>query len=136
MAAGVLGVLGTLALVDGPVTGWQLAPALIVCGAGMGLLLAPFFDIVLAGVALPLVGSASGVLNAVQQLGAAVGVASLGTVFFQVAVGGDLEAGFRVVLWVVAATVVAAGALTVLLPRHARSDEPETDPVLAAQPPL
>ena len=42
----------------------------------------PFFDITLAGVTLPLVGSASGVLNANQQLGGTVGVAVLGTVFF------------------------------------------------------
>jgi hypothetical protein len=44
---------------------------------------------------------------------------------------GGLEAGFRVVLRGVAATVLATGALTVLLPRRARSDDSE--PVLAAQ---
>ena len=36
----------------------------------------------LAGVAMDEVGSASGVLNAVQQLANALGVAVLGTVFF------------------------------------------------------
>jgi hypothetical protein len=40
------------------------------------------FDFVLAGVADHEVGSASGVLNAVQQLGAALGIAVLATIFF------------------------------------------------------
>ncbi|GEL17732.1 MFS transporter [Pseudonocardia asaccharolytica] len=123
MAVGMVGVIATLDLADGPVTGWQLAPALVVCGLGMGLLIAPFFDIVLAGVTLPMVGSASGVLNANQQLGASAGVAVLGTVFFQVAASGDFTGGMRAVLWSAAGAVLAAGALAVLLPRRAR---PET----------
>ncbi|WP_345378351.1 MFS transporter [Pseudonocardia yuanmonensis] len=122
MTAGVLGLLPALG--SNPVTGWSLAPALVVCGAGMGVLLAPFFDIVLAGVDGPLVGSASGVLNAVQQLGAAVGVATVGTVWFQVTAGAGMTAGFRVVLVVVAVTTVVAGALTVLLPRRAGTAGP------------
>jgi EmrB/QacA subfamily drug resistance transporter len=117
MALGVLGTVLTLAFP--PVTGWSLAPALTVCGLGMGVLLAPLFDIVLAGVDGPLVGSASGVLNAAQQLGAAAGVAVLGTVFFQVTATAGMTGGFRTVLWVVAGTVGVAGVLTVLLPRRA-----------------
>jgi hypothetical protein len=46
------------------------------------MLLAPLFDFVLAGVADDEVGSASGVLNAVQQLSGAIGIAAIGTVFF------------------------------------------------------
>jgi hypothetical protein len=45
VALGLGGLLLTLALAAGPVTGWQLAPALLVCGLGSGLLVAPFFDI-------------------------------------------------------------------------------------------
>jgi hypothetical protein len=44
--------------------------------------MAPFFDIVLAGVEQHETGSASGTLTAVQQLGGALGIAVLGTVFF------------------------------------------------------
>jgi EmrB/QacA subfamily drug resistance transporter len=113
MALGVVGVVVTVSVTTP--TGWSLAPALVVCGIGMGILLAPLFDVVLSGVDGPLVGSASGVLNAVQQLGASVGVAVLGTVFFQIGIG---DAGFRTVLWITAATVVLAGVLTVLLPRR------------------
>jgi hypothetical protein len=69
------------------VTPWQLAPALAVTGIGMGLLMAPFFDIVLAGVEPQETGSASGALTAVQQLGGALGIAALGTVFFAVLAG-------------------------------------------------
>jgi hypothetical protein len=42
----------------------------------------PLFDIVLAGVADHEVGSAAGVLQAMQQLGMSLGVAVIGTVFF------------------------------------------------------
>ena len=50
----------------------------------MGLLMAPFFDIILAGVEEHEIGSASGTLNAVQQFGSALGIAILGHVFFHV----------------------------------------------------
>jgi hypothetical protein len=49
---------------------------------GLGLLLPPLFDFIFAGVADHEVGSASGVLNAIQQLGASLGIAVLATVFF------------------------------------------------------
>ncbi|PPK66405.1 MFS transporter [Actinokineospora auranticolor] len=123
MAAGLVVVIATVAWSAEPVTGWDLAPGLAVCGIGMGLLLAPFFDIVLAGVTQPMVGSASGVLNAVQQLGAATGVAVLGTVFFQYFEGGRHNDALLVVLWVSAGLVVATAALAFLLPRWARPED-------------
>ncbi|TML04743.1 MAG: MFS transporter [Actinobacteria bacterium] len=42
----------------------------------------PLFDFILAGVGGDEVGSASGVLNAIQQFGGALGIAVLATVFF------------------------------------------------------
>jgi hypothetical protein len=48
----------------------------------MGLVVAPLFSVILAGVEDHEAGTASGVLNAVQQLDAAVGVAVVGTVLF------------------------------------------------------
>ena len=48
----------------------------------MGLAMAPFFNIVLAGVDDEETGSASGALTSVQQLGGAFGIAVLGTIFF------------------------------------------------------
>jgi EmrB/QacA subfamily drug resistance transporter len=82
MAAGVVCVVITLHVAGTGVTPWQLTPALIVTGLGMGLLMAPFFDIVLAGVEKHETGSASGTLTAIQQLGSTLGVAVLGTLFF------------------------------------------------------
>lgn len=60
---------------------WRFVPGVLIVGLGMGLMIAPLFDFILAGVDDHEVGSASGVLNAVQQLGSAVGVAVLGTLF-------------------------------------------------------
>ncbi|MEU6556996.1 MFS transporter [Streptomyces sp. NPDC046915] len=88
MAVGVFGVWLTLDMVGGGVGPWQLLPALLVTGIGMGLLMAPFFDIVLASVEQHETGSASGTMTAIQQLGGAFGVALLGTVFFGLLGGG------------------------------------------------
>jgi EmrB/QacA subfamily drug resistance transporter len=88
MAVGVFGVWLTLDVVGGGVGPWQLLPSLLVTGIGMGLLMAPFFDIVLASVEQHETGSASGTMTAVQQLGGAFGVAILGTVFFGLLGGG------------------------------------------------
>ncbi len=68
---------------------WQLIPALLLMGIGLGLVLAPFFDIVLAGVEPHESGSASGTLTAMQQFGSALGIAVLGTIFFGV-LGGQI----------------------------------------------
>lgn len=61
---------------------WQLIPGLIVTGIGMGFVFGSLFGIVLNGVDPTNAGSASGTLNAVQQLGGAIGIALVGVVFF------------------------------------------------------
>ncbi|MYW17077.1 MFS transporter [Streptomyces sp. SID2955] len=88
MAAGVFGIWLTLDIAGEGVGPWQLVPALLVTGIGMGLLMAPFFEIVLASVEQHETGSASGTMTAMQQLGGAFGVAILGTVFFGLLGGG------------------------------------------------
>ncbi|MFG2020416.1 MFS transporter [Actinomadura geliboluensis] len=82
MAGGIAATYATLQVAGIDVTPWQLVPALTVTGLGMGMLMAPFFDTVLAGVEPEETGSAGGTLTAVQQLGSALGAAVLGTVFF------------------------------------------------------
>ncbi|MGA5129869.1 MFS transporter [Streptomyces olivoreticuli] len=79
----------TLQLVGARVTVWHGAPALVVIGLGMGLVMGPFFHTVLAAVEPHETGSAAGTLTAVQQLGSALGVAVLGTVFSSV-LGGQV----------------------------------------------
>lgn len=61
---------------------WQLIPGLLVMGVGMGFVFGSLFGIVLNGVDASHAGSASGTLNAVQQLGGAVGIALVGVIFF------------------------------------------------------
>lgn len=125
-AVGIGGVMLTIGATGSSMSAWAPAPALLVCGLGIGMLLTPLFDIVLAGVELRMVGSASGVLNANQQLGAAAGVAVLGTVFFASFDAGDALTGVQIVLGATAGLLLLAGALTVLLPRFAREqDDPQ-----------
>jgi hypothetical protein len=82
MMVGLVGVWYTIHHYGATASGWATAPAVLVAGLGMGLVLAPLFNVILSGVEDHEVGSASGVLNAVQQLGSAIGVAVVGTLFF------------------------------------------------------
>jgi EmrB/QacA subfamily drug resistance transporter len=66
----------------GDVSTWTLVPGEFLAGLGMGIALPPLFDFILAGVESHEVGSASGVLNAIQQFGGALGIAALATIFF------------------------------------------------------
>lgn len=61
---------------------WEILPGLLTTGVGMGLVMSPIFAIVLTDVDTKHAGSASGVLNAVQQLGGAIGIALIGVIFF------------------------------------------------------
>lgn len=58
-----------------------LAP-MALCGLGLGLLVVPPVDVALATVDVREAGSASGTYGMAQQLGAALGVAVVGVVFF------------------------------------------------------
>jgi hypothetical protein len=81
-ALGMLGIIGTLQAAGPDITSLQLAPALLVSGLGMGYVIAPLVNIVLGGIRQGDVGSASGVVTTMQQLGGAVGVAVIGVIFF------------------------------------------------------
>lgn len=61
---------------------WTFTPGLLVIGVGMALIMSPMFSVTLTGVDPKHAGSASGLLNAVQQLGGALGTALIGVVFF------------------------------------------------------
>jgi EmrB/QacA subfamily drug resistance transporter len=61
---------------------WQLIPSQLVTGIGMGFVFASLFAVVLNGVDVKHAGSASGLLNAVQQVGGAIGIALIGVIFF------------------------------------------------------
>jgi EmrB/QacA subfamily drug resistance transporter len=112
-AAGHVGAHGSVA--------W-LAGALVVDGAGMGLVMGPIITMIVTNVAPKHAGAASGVLSSVQQVGIALGVALIGVVFF-----GALDAGHAVVdafrqsvLWLAAGSVVVA-VLIQALPGRGRT---------------
>jgi EmrB/QacA subfamily drug resistance transporter len=64
------------------IDGWGLAPPLLIAGIGLGLGFSALFQSVLSGIPAREAGSASGALQAVQQVGGAVGVALAGELFF------------------------------------------------------
>jgi EmrB/QacA subfamily drug resistance transporter len=63
-------------------TSVQMALPLLITGIGMGLVVAPIFDLILTDVPTRDAGSASGLLNTSQQLGQAFGIALTALVFF------------------------------------------------------
>ncbi|SDR71584.1 drug resistance transporter, EmrB/QacA subfamily [Nocardioides scoriae] len=111
----------------------RLAPGLFVFGLGMGMIFVPLFSIIMGEVDDREVGSASGLLESVQQLGASLGVAVLGTLFFgrlgleevgpvaAVRAGRHLEA-LEVTLLATLGVLGLAWCLGWLLPRRARAD--------------
>ena len=98
-----------------------LAPALVLDGAGLGLVMGPIIAMVLAGVAPRHAGAASGVLASAQQLGNALGVAVVGVVYFGALDGGHAVAdAFRTSLLWLAAGSVAVALLVQTIPRGRR----------------
>jgi EmrB/QacA subfamily drug resistance transporter len=61
---------------------WQFIPGLLLVGTGMGLIMGLMFSVTLQDVNPKDAGSASGTLNAVSQLGGAIGIAIIGVIFF------------------------------------------------------
>ncbi|GAA2309686.1 hypothetical protein GCM10010149_69820 [Nonomuraea roseoviolacea subsp. roseoviolacea] len=124
MAAGAAVFAVTVHLTGLDVSPWQLAPGLAIAGIGMGMIMAPFFDIVLAGVDNHESGSASGTLTAVQQLGAALGTAVLGTFFFHLLKARwSFGAAMQATVWVEVGLLGLTLALSFLLPKRARPEQ-------------
>jgi EmrB/QacA subfamily drug resistance transporter len=82
LIAGILGIILTLHLRGISVSSYDLIPSFFVAGLGLGTVLAPLLNVILAGVPGRDAGSASGVLSTFQQLGGAIGLAVVGVVFF------------------------------------------------------
>jgi EmrB/QacA subfamily drug resistance transporter len=101
---------------------WDLVPPLLVVGIGSGIVFAPLFDIILASIDDRAAGSASGVLTAMQQFGGAIGVAVIGTIFFQLLPSAGFLDAAKTSTLVATGLFVVSLALTWLLPRRARAD--------------
>ena len=73
-------VLKDVAAAD--LTAWVLLPGLTIAGAGNGIFLAPNVQFIVATVDNSEAGAASGVVQTMQRLGAAIGVAVIGSILF------------------------------------------------------
>jgi MFS family permease len=131
MLAGLLGAVAAYGLARPHGYPWPLLGALAAAGLGNGLFTVPFFTTALAGVRPHETGSAAGLLNAVQQFGATLGTAVLGSTFLDGMHGGGDPVSHsvhaaRLAFW-------AAAALLVLTAATATAMTATRDP--AARPP-
>jgi hypothetical protein len=133
MAVGITGFWASLGASDGTPGYLDLAPSLLVFGFGMGMIFVPLFDIIMGEIEDHEVGSASALLESLQQLGASLGIAVLATVFFStlgfdqvgpraaLAAGRHIDAAQTTTLLALACTGLAF-ALGFLLPKKAREN--------------
>ncbi|MFC9847497.1 DHA2 family efflux MFS transporter permease subunit [Streptomyces sp. NPDC060223] len=127
--------LGWFALVVSPEMSYAAQlPALIISGIGMGLYFAPSAALVMSSVVPSEQGIASGANNALREVGGALGIAVLASVFS--AQGGYESAqrfvdGLSPALWVGAVVVGVGAVAAALLPRH----RPTTGTQVAASAP-
>ncbi|MDQ6747110.1 MAG: MFS transporter, partial [Candidatus Dormibacteraeota bacterium] len=82
LVVGILAVMFTAHQVGPGLRGPELIPSLFLCGVGVGLLLSPSVNFILAAVEHRDAGSASGLITTVQQMGGAMGIAIIGVIFF------------------------------------------------------
>lgn len=113
-----LGWLAAISTAD--VSYGTLVVPLMLAGVGMGLEFAPMSTVALESVSADMHGVASGTLNTTRELGVAVGIAVLASVF---TANGDyaspagFAAGLQPAVWVGAAVVAAGAVIAFLLPR-------------------
>jgi EmrB/QacA subfamily drug resistance transporter len=126
---GVLMALGALAVrigashVDGPTDFWPIVPGLAIAGIGLSLQIIPLANVVLAAVPREVAGGAGGTFSTMQQIGGALGIAIVGTVFFdRVAAGGGFTSAFRHAIPIAIALFIATALLSLALPRTALSE--------------
>jgi MFS family permease len=125
-------VLGTITLIltgvryGGHLTGWDLAPATAVIGLGQGMALPSLTGAALSHVPPERAGAAAGILTTAQQFGAASGVAVIGAVFYTRlgATRASAVPAMELAMAANAVIVLAAAALTTLLPRPSPARTP------------
>ncbi|MEV6009627.1 MFS transporter [Streptomyces sp. NPDC051976] len=139
MGVGILALYGVFQWAGAGITHWDFVAPLLIGGFGMGMIFVPLFDIILNGVEPHEMGSASGTLQSLQQLGMTLGIAVLGTVFFDILgpsrpgnpahVAKALDAASTTALCT-AGLIALAFALAFFLPRTAR---PQEEPAAAEE---
>ena len=116
VVVGLAGTWGAASAVPGDGVEWATALPLLVAGIGSGFVISPNQTLTLAEVPVERAGSAGGVLQVGQRIGAAAGIALTGSVFFGAvaATRGDFGLAFRSGLLVITAFVLLALLLAVL----------------------
>jgi EmrB/QacA subfamily drug resistance transporter len=109
IAAGMAGIIATTHHYGPAVTTWELVPSLVGVGLGLGAVIAPLADVVLARVPKQDAGAASGVFNTGLQLGNSIGIALIGVIFFGI-IGSQSGPAASAVAPALRSGVVAAGA--------------------------
>jgi EmrB/QacA subfamily drug resistance transporter len=122
MTLAMVGVWFTLHVHGDATTIWNLVPATLVTGIGAGMVFAPLFDIILASIDDQAAGSASGVLTAMQQYGGAIGVAVIGTIFFQLLPAHQFLGATKSAILVAVGLFIVSLLVSFALPRRARED--------------
>jgi hypothetical protein len=90
----------------------------------MGLVFAPFFGIVLAAVDDRELGSANGMISALDQLGGAVALAVMSTIYFNKVAGSATPfASAQFIYWLSAGILLLTWALAFFVPKSARSED-------------
>jgi EmrB/QacA subfamily drug resistance transporter len=79
-----------LRVAPGDLTNWDLLGPLLIAGFGSGLFIAPNAQFIVATVDRTEAGAASGVIGTAQRIGAAIGIAVIGSVLF-----GNLPSSFK-----------------------------------------
>jgi EmrB/QacA subfamily drug resistance transporter len=113
---GFVGTLAAVSLVPERGTGWATLVPLLVAGLGAGLVISPNQALTLSEVPVERAGTAGGLLQVAQRIGAAVGIAAVGSVFFAraAATRGDFASAFDHGMLVATAFVVAALGIAVV----------------------
>jgi EmrB/QacA subfamily drug resistance transporter len=136
--------LGWLATVASPTVAYSsLIPPFIIAGIGMALVFAPVSNTILSSVTRSDEGKASGANNAIREVGGALGVAVLASVFTSqgsTLTGQGFVDGLVPAIWIGAAVLSAGALLALAVPgrRQVRSEAREaaavaTGPVLARE---
>ncbi|MER5541029.1 DHA2 family efflux MFS transporter permease subunit [Streptomyces sp. NPDC002589] len=72
------GLVGTVALARPDITAWWLLLSMLVCGVGLGCVMAPMSNLAMGQLDRTLAGAASGVYNTTRQVGNVLGSAAIG----------------------------------------------------------
>src|SRR5204862_8002311 len=110
-------------------------PATAIIGLGQGMALPTLIGAALSHVPPERAGAAAGILATAQQFGVASGVAVIGAVFYtrlRVTRASSVSA-MELAMAVNAVVVLAAAALTLLLPRRSPARRPATEAEPATQ---